>query len=115
MENFVPTFEGYRRGNSEELGQRVSDAEEKLEGYVPEFPFTDYVVDSDVKQDSGRGDPGMYVWIEFLGVEPAVVKDVADNYGKYHDHFKRWCDENGLYADQVLTAEDGVTFQVIVM
>ena len=110
MEKFVPLFEEHF-GN---ISQRVEDAQEKLENYKPEFEVADYVVDSETRPDSGRGDSGFNVWIEFMGVDKAVVDDIAANYEKYHDNFKRWCDENGLYASQVMTTEDSVTYQVIV-
>lgn len=112
MEKFVPLFEEHF-GN---ISQRVEDALGKLEEYMPEFEVADYVVDSETRPDSGRGDEGFNAWIEFLGVDPGVVEGIGTDYDKYHDHFKRWCDENGLYAGQILTGEDdsSVTFEIIV-
>lgn len=111
MKQFVPLFENYQ---DSELQSRTQDALHKLEEYRPDFDVSDYELDYETKPDSGRGDSGMLAFIEFTGIDPEVIQDISDNYQKYHDNFKRWCEDNGLYASQILTRDDSVTFEVIV-
>jgi hypothetical protein len=112
MKEYVKLHEEF---SQETLRERVETTQYELEEYRPEFSTGEYEIDSDGKLESGRGEgPSENAWITFTGLDPAVVKDVEDNYEKYQAHFKAWCDERNLFDPSILTTDDGVTFNVVV-
>jgi hypothetical protein len=112
MKEYVKLYEEH---SQESMRDRAQSAQYELEEYKPEFPIGEYQLDSDDMPDSGRGEgPSKNVWVMFTGLDPAMVKDVEDDYEKYQAHFKAWCDERGLYDPSILTTDDSVTFNVVV-